>query len=274
MEDTQLLVTDEREASENTQGCCGMDCGKWVSWRSGDQNRAVYKAACSFLFIANVGIYMYYVWQGAQDPIVLWIMGVVFVVKGLIEVWGQNTPTWICPGTLLLLTVVYMLGLPGIMYMLGHCTNNPDIDFPHRDVVALILNVFGSIYSLSYEMGRFWWKAKPENKGKLHTIGLARFCIHPNYFGDLFTYSGWALATGTSCNLSTPLLMIWMFAYFVMPNSDAYLAQRYPTEFPAYAEKTATLIPFFNSSIGLKIIGWLGFVASMWAGNECTAACA
>ena len=33
-------------------------------------------------------------------------------------------------------------------------------------------------------------------------------CIHPNYLGDLFTYTGWALACGTTCALSIPIFML------------------------------------------------------------------
>ncbi len=48
-----------------------------------------------------------------------------------------------------------------------------DVALPYREVFALALYCFGSGYSLSYELHRFWWKAQPENKGQLHTVGLA-----------------------------------------------------------------------------------------------------
>ena len=50
-------------------------------------------------------------------------------------------------------------------------------DFPHRETAGLALYLFGSSYSLGYEVHRFRWKARPENQGKLHTVGLATHCI-------------------------------------------------------------------------------------------------
>ena len=68
--------------------------------------------------------------------------------------------------------------------------HKPDIHFLHRDIVGFVLFAFGSSYSLWYEVHRFQWKKDPNNKGKLHTIGLAKYCIHPNYLGDICTYTG------------------------------------------------------------------------------------
>lgn len=145
--------------------------------------------------------------------------GAIFLIKALVEIWGQETG---------------------------------------RDLLGLALYLGGSCYSLAYEVGRFQWKAKPENKGKLHTVGLAAWCIHPNYFGDLFTYTGWGLACGTTCALSIPIMMIWTFVMFVVPNSDDYLAKRYPEQFPSYAAKTATLIPGLHSKVMSQILAWVG----------------
>ncbi|CAK9079044.1 unnamed protein product [Durusdinium trenchii] len=123
--------------------------------------------------------------------------------------------------------------------------------------LGLALYLGGSFYSLAYEVGRFRWKARPENKGKLHTVGLASWCIHPNYFGDLFTYTGWGLAAGTTCAVSVPVLMFFTFVLVVVPNSDNYLSQRYPKEFPAYAAHTATLIPGLHSKVLSQVLAWL-----------------
>ena len=130
-----------------------------------------------------------------------------------------------------------------------------------------------STYSLGYETHRFWWKAKPENKGKLHTSGLAAYCIHPNYFGDLFTYTGWAIVSGTMCNLQIVLWQPAVFFYLVMPNSDAYLAQRYSKEWPSYAEKTARLIPFVSNKYAEGAIAVVTCAACLYCGSQCTNHC-
>lgn len=67
--------------------------------------------------------------------------------------------------------------------------------------------------------------------------------------------------------------MIWSFWIIVIPSSDAYLAKRYPTEFPAYAETTATLIPYFRSAVGMKVLAWGSFVVSMYFYGLCNGPC-
>jgi len=146
-------------------------------------------------------------------------------------------------------------------------------DFPHRETAGLALYLFGSSYSLGYEVHRFRWKARPENQGKLHTVGLATYCIHPNYFGDLFTYGGWGLACGTQCAMSPALLSLFYLTLFVVPNSDAYLAQKYPDEFPAYLAKTARLIPGVRSKAAAHALAWAGLLVSFYMQINCGPAC-
>ena len=252
--------------SESNSTCCGglkRDFRQWIQWRSpggSSGNRLPWQALCSVLLIAEMVPYFMLIKQSW----VLCVMGGFFLIKAMVEVWGQQTPTWIVPGTWCLLLAVYILIVPGVAYMYGYCTMTSDIHFKGRDIVALLLYFGGSLFSLAYEVGRFRWKAQPENKGKLHTVGLAAWCIHPNYFGDLFTYTGWALGAGTTCAVSIPILMIWTFVIFVVPNSDNYLAERYPQEFPAYAEKTATLIPGLRSLWASQILGWLCLATSVY----------
>ena len=246
--------------------CCGglkRDCRGWIQWRSPDGSNGTrwpWQLLCSVLLIGELIPYFMCV----KDSWVLCVIGAFFLIKGMVEVWGQQTPTWIAPASLFMLLLMYIGILPTISYMYGYCTMTCDITFQGRDIVALVLYFGGSLFSLTYEVGRFRWKAQPENKGKLHTVGLAAWCIHPNYLGDLFTYTGWALASGTTCALSIPILMICTFVLLVIPNSDNYLAERYPKEFPAYAEKTATLIPGLRSKLLSQILSWLCLATSVY----------
>lgn len=246
--------------------CCGglkRDFRKWIQWRnpSGSVgNRLPWQCLCSVLLILEMIPYFICV----KHSWVLCVMGGFFLIKAMVEVWGQRTPTWIVPGTCCMLVVVYTLIIPTVAYMYGYCTMASDIHFQGRDMVALILYFGGSLFSLAYEVGRFRWKAQAENKGRLHTVGLAAWCIHPNYLGDLFTYTGWASACGTTCAVSIPILMIWTFVLFVVPNSDFYLAERYPLEFPAYAQKTATLIPGLRSKVLSQILAWTCLMTSVY----------
>jgi hypothetical protein len=98
----------------------------------------------------------------------------------------------------------------------GHSSPNADTTNPlnpqiYQYYLGFVLFLFGSIYSLSYELQRFAWKARPENKGRLHTEYLASVSIHPNYFGDLFSFTGWNLIVSTYCALAASAGMLWTF---------------------------------------------------------------
>lgn len=246
-----------------------VDCTKLLIWRGEGSDRRAWKALCSVCLIAELGFYMYVV----REHLILISMAALTSLKMFVEIWGQDTPTWVCPGGPLMFFVVFALILPSIIYADGICTRNPDILFNYHEWVGLGLFLFGSAFSLSYEVGRFQWKTVEDNKGRLHTIGLAKYCIHPNYFGDLFTYTGWALAAGTTCALSAPVTMIWSFVIFVCPNSDAYLATRYWQEFPEYEQRTASLIPGIRNKLLNQLLGWTCFGIGAWLGAACAGQC-
>eukprot|EP00933_Yihiella_yeosuensis_P041283 TRINITY_DN35693_c0_g1_i1.p1 TRINITY_DN35693_c0_g1~~TRINITY_DN35693_c0_g1_i1.p1 ORF type:complete len:273 (-),score=-11.06 TRINITY_DN35693_c0_g1_i1:207-1025(-) len=264
-----LLSGSEESAarSEKFLGC--IDCAPLLIWRAEESDRKKWKMFCSLVLILELGTYCYVV----RNMPWLLLFGIVTGGKMLTETWGQDTPNWVCPGGVGMFLLIYCLIIPGIIYTNGLCTSNQDIVFPGRDRVGALLFCGGSGYSLWYEVNRFKWKALPQNKGKLHTIGLAAYCIHPNYFADLFTYTGWCICAGTTCALAAPFGMIWSFVYLVIPNSDAYLASRYPTEFPEYSRRVATFIPGVHNEVVLHILAWLALACSIYVGGNCAGQC-
>jgi len=246
----------------------GFDCKSLIDWRGPGSNRTLWKSLCSSLLTAYVTVYFTLV----SDSFIMCIIGGVFYLKLLIEIWGQDTPNWSCPGGWPLFFVMYGMGIPSFIYMYGTCRVQ-DIDFPHREPVALAIYLGGSFYALSYEVHRFRFKAQPENKGKLHTTYLASLSMHPNYFGDLFIYSGWGLAAGTLCATSVVPMQIFYQVIFIIPNSDAYLASRYPAEFPAYAAATASYIPGLHNKTAEKALAWAMLFLSFFMQTSCSQAC-
>lgn len=244
-------------------------CRGWTQWRGkGGEHRTVRKAVCSALQACYVAAYTAQV----SDSTALTVIGAVFLAKLLVETWGQSTPTWVCPASMPLFLAVYVLGLPSVLYMYATC-RVVDVEFAHREAVALALYLIGTVFSLSHEVHRFRWKARPENTGRLHTTGLARLCAHPNYFGDFFTYTGWGLAAGTMCATSLPPASLFVFVLFVCPNSDAYLASRYADEWPKYSASVASLIPGVrNRSLELAL-AWAGLALSLYMQASCGQAC-
>ena len=75
---------------------CGSDCRAWTSWRGSSQdNRVAWKAVCSALLLGYGAWYFSLV----ADSATLLIIGAVWVAKLMLEIWGQHTPTWACPGS-------------------------------------------------------------------------------------------------------------------------------------------------------------------------------
>ena len=99
------------------------------------------------------GDLLYFYW--VRSSTVRYVPGICFLMKLLIEIWGQHTPTWVCPNQWVLFFLVYVVGIPWVIGVYGYCTKVEDIVFSSRDALGLVLFLFGSSYSLSYEAHRF-----------------------------------------------------------------------------------------------------------------------
>lgn len=120
---------------------------------------------------------------------------------------------------------------------------NPE-PFGLAAAAGAVLFVFGSWMNSFAEYQRHVWKQRPENRGRLYTGGLFRYTRHPNYLGDLLSFSGLCLFTGRWITALVPALMLAGFVFVNVPVLDAHLAGHYGAEFDAYARRTRRLIPF------------------------------
>lgn len=112
------------------------------------------------------------------------------------------------------------------------------------DIVALSLLGFGSYLNSFSEIQRKWWKKRIETKGKCYTLGLFKYSMHINYFGDFVLFTGWCLFTYSYLTLLLPLAMAYSFISFHIPALDLHLAERYGEGFKKYATSTKRFIPF------------------------------
>jgi protein-S-isoprenylcysteine O-methyltransferase Ste14 len=269
MASNALLAADGTAEGAPSLWCGCVDCNDVAAiFRGNSGNRTFWKALSTCAFTTIMGVYSY----TRRDSPAMVIIGLIWYVKNTYAIWGQDTPTVLCPGNPMMFCVAY-IGISTAAWLLAGCPRNGDISFPYSDVVGLAIFVLGLIYSFAYEAGRFRWKKLPENKGKAHTVGLASLSVHPNYFGDLLTYNGWALAGGTRCAFSLSAFQMGLFLWFWIPQSDAYLAQRYPNDFPSYAAKTATIIPLVRSPFINQAIAWGGLAYSLYASTYCGMNC-
>lgn len=110
--------------------------------------------------------------------------------------------------------------------------------------VGSILFVVGSWMNSHAEYARHVWKRQPENRGQLYTEGLFRYSRHPNYLGDLLSFSGLCLISGAWVTSVIPAFMLAGFVFVNIPMLDSHLRDRYGGAFDEYARRTRKLIPF------------------------------
>ncbi len=109
---------------------------------------------------------------------------------------------------------------------------------------GIVLFVLGSWMNSYAEYTRHVWKKRPENHGRLYTYGLFRFSRHPNYLGDLISFSGLCLIAGRWITAAIPAIMLAGFIFANIPMLDSHLHAHYGAAFDEYAARTRRLIPF------------------------------
>lgn len=187
--------------------------GAWVgqAWAPGDAARRLYLAVALSIYFVRLLFTQF-----------------VFLKRALS--WGEAgmIAPWV-------LCIYLLLALAG-----GANPAPPGI----AGVSGIILFLFGSWMNSYAEYARHRWKQLPENRGRLYTLGLFRYSRHPNYFGDLISFSGLCLIAGRWITAIVPLIMLAGFVFANIPMLDAHLQDHYGAEFDEYARRTPKLIPF------------------------------
>jgi protein-S-isoprenylcysteine O-methyltransferase Ste14 len=111
-------------------------------------------------------------------------------------------------------------------------------------IIGIVLFLLGSWMNSYSEYARHAWKRLPENRGRLYTQGLFRYSRHPNYLGDLISFSGICLISGAWVTAVIPVLMLAGFVFVNIPVLDSHLHDHYGVAFDEYASRTRKLIPF------------------------------
>lgn len=117
-------------------------------------------------------------------------------------------------------------------------------EFGAAGALGVVLFIVGSWMNSYAEYARHVWRQRAENRGRLYTLGLFRYSRHPNYLGDLISFSGLCVMAGAWVTAVIPALMLAGFVFVNIPVLDAHLHEKYGAEFDAYAKRTAKLIPF------------------------------
>ena len=110
--------------------------------------------------------------------------------------------------------------------------------------IGALLFVDGSSINSYAEYTRHIWKRRKENHGHLYTGGLFKRTRHPNYLGDLVSFSGLCLISGAWVTAIIPLIMLAGFVFVNIPALDSHLHDHYGATFDEYARQTWRLMPF------------------------------
>ncbi len=187
--------------------------GAWFGreWVAGDlMRRAVLAIALSIYFIRVLFTEFVFLKRGVSWVEVFTIAPWVFCIYVLLAVAGGTNPA--------------ALGFAGFD--------------------GAVLFVLGSWMNTYAEYQRHVWKQCPDRKGKLFTGGLFCRVRHPNYLGDLISFSGLCMLAGRWVTVIIPVLMLCGFVFVNVPALDAHLREHYGAEFDEWAGKTRKLIPF------------------------------
>lgn len=112
------------------------------------------------------------------------------------------------------------------------------------DYFGIFIFVVGCVLNTGGEVLRDQWKKDSDNQGKLYTEGFFKYARHINYFGDLLWVTGYAIITRNWYSIGIPVFLFCFFAFYNAPKLDAYLKEKYNSEYDRYAKKTKMLIPF------------------------------
>jgi steroid 5-alpha reductase family enzyme len=125
-------------------------------------------------------------------------------------------------------------------YFIGRRTGPLD----WQDVLAVVVYVLGTIIHFWADLQKKRFKAKPEMKGLLLDQGLWRYSRHPNHFGDLLVYIGWAVFAANPWAWISPAINLLQYAFDAMPKNEKWAAERYGPMWSDYASRTSSFIPW------------------------------
>jgi protein-S-isoprenylcysteine O-methyltransferase Ste14 len=112
------------------------------------------------------------------------------------------------------------------------------------DVLALVVYALGTVIHFGADVQKKRFKANPGMKGRVLDQGLWRYSRHPNYFGDLLVYAGWALFAANPWAWLAPAVNLTQYVFDAIPKNEKWAADRYGQAWSDYTARTNRLIPW------------------------------
>jgi steroid 5-alpha reductase family enzyme len=116
------------------------------------------------------------------------------------------------------------------------------------DFIGIAIWVIGFVFEAGGDIQLARFKANPANKGKVLDTGFWRYTRHPNYFGDVAVWFGYALICLSAGSYWPVLGSFLMTALIIKVSGVALLEKTLNTTKPGYQEyvrRTSAFIPWF-----------------------------
>ncbi len=152
-------------------------------------------------------------------------------------VFMQRKISWFEGG---LVTILFFM----MFYFFGISAGSHSDSIGILDIFGVSFFLFGSYINTLADFQRYSWKKNKDTEGRLYTLGLFKYSMHVNYFGDSIAYFGLALITYSIGCLFISIGMVVYFIVFEIPRLDKYLNKKYKNEFIEYSKGTKKYIPF------------------------------
>lgn len=197
----------------------------------------IFALECLSVLVLYGYFLVHYVSSGRSE--VLFLFGIIYMAR--LNIMAR----WLLPRELameeLTVVIVWLLSILASISV-GAALHN---DISNAELLfSTLFYAVGSWLNSWSELQRKWWKDRSENKGRCYTLGLFSLSRNINYFGDVVLFAGWAIASGSWWNIWVPVAMAAMFKFHHIPDKEAYLRERYKSEWTNYVQTTKSLIPF------------------------------
>jgi len=116
--------------------------------------------------------------------------------------------------------------------------------FDLLDASGLLVYAAGTVVHFLADLQKKRFKDHPENRGRLLDSGLWRYSRHPNYFGDLVVYVGWAVMCGSPWGWLCPAANLLQYTFDAIPKNEAWAAEHYGQDWADHTARTSRLIPW------------------------------
>ncbi len=111
------------------------------------------------------------------------------------------------------------------------------------DVLGVATYLVGLVVHFVADLRKKRFKERAENTGRILDTGLWAWSRHPNYFGDVVIYVGWAVFAANPWAWLSPATNMLQYAFDAIPKSEAWAQRRYGDAWTVYCKRTSIFLP-------------------------------